>query len=36
MEGGRLTIKEKIVCLSRICSVEEKQQDPVNQHVVLV
>lgn len=36
MKGGRLTTKEKIVCLSCICSGEENQQDAVNQHVVLV
>lgn len=36
MKGGRLTTKEKIVRLSRICSREENQQDPDNQHVVLV
>lgn len=37
MEGGRLTIKKKIVCMSRICSGEENQSgDSVNQHAVSV
>ena len=33
MEGGRLTIKNKIVRMPRFCAGEENQQDSANQRV---